>query len=927
MVAVDLIASCQDSIRQVESLREFPFAGSVLFFGLLVFLSILRKIGDEIADALVYLDAGTLEAFQFIGAFPLLLELGARAVCSLESTSPLDAVRLLWLSDCWVLGLRLAFAAGVHVRLAGICHVDNIKDAVFLYAINKVAEWNSSFAHPARKIVVITSRLLSDAHRYIIRCLGNHGTVSHCTVLTAISEIGHSAYVDSPLGPDAFREYETLLIQDHEELLKKCGKLNKDKDNISYTERDFTSDGDTKWGSGVHYGPSESSPRKKDFSDDDLGQVEARGKRLSVTVCHFPMIFSPISSRTFVLPSEGIIAESYLSNHREDSLSPGLPSISTGKPFDGDDVPPGLTLTAQFLYHLANKMDLKLDIFSLGDTSRAIGKLMMDMSSLYDVGRNKSSAGLLIVDRTIDLLTPCLHGDSFLDRMLSSLPRKERTSSCYAAKNPQTPSKHSQATVKRSPLDIKVPFESAFGKEETKSRTSMLSESMMAFVSGWNSAEVDSEVTWLPDYSDEACDGKVGTLSGSFLSNYAGVRYLEALVDRGAKDGLVLIKKWLMEALQLEKLSSPSKGRQTASISELRSMVQMLCQHELSLVRNRGVIQLALAAEMALQEPQSTRWEAFTSAERILSVTSAETTQSLASEIRDFINTSTSVESHKQGNTMGSTQGLLTFQDILLLTIVGYILAGENFPTSIAGGPFSWEDERSLKDVVVDSILERPSSVKFRFLDGLEKELEAKGRSKDGDRNKDSSEPTSTTTDDFDDQWDNWDDDDDADHQKGEAYGDMQLKLEVRDRVDQLFKFFHSLSSMRLRNQALGEGLAALSRFETDSYSRKGLLYKLILAVLTRFDIPGLEYHSSAVGRLFKSGLGRFGLGQSKPNFGDQSFLIVFVVGGINTLEVREVMKAISESGRPDVELILGGTTLLTPDDMFELMLGSSSFT
>lgn len=845
MVAVDLIASCLDSIRQ---------------------------IGDEITDALVYLDAGTLEAFQFIGAFPLLLELGARAVCSLESTSPLDAA----------------------------------------------AEWNSSFSHPARKIVVITSRLLSDAHRYILRCLGNHGTVSHCTVLTAISEIGHSAYVDSPLGPDAFREYETLLIQDHDELLKKSGKLNKDKDNILYTERDFT-DGDNKWGSGVHYGPSESSPRKKDFSDDDLGQVEARGMRLSVTVCHFPMIFSPISSRTFVLPSEGTIAESYLSNHREDSLSPGLPSISTGKAFDGDEVPPGVTLTAQFLYHLANKMDLKLDIFSLGDTSKVIGKLMMDMSSLYDVGRNKSSAGLLIVDRTIDLLTPCFHGDSFLDRMLSSLPRKEKTSSYYVAKNPQTPSKHTQAAVKRPPLDIKVPFETAFTKEETKGRTSMLSENMMAFVSGWNSAEADSEVTWLPDYTDKAYDGKVGTISGSFLSNYAGVRYLEALVDRGTKDGLMLIKKWLMEALQLEKLPFPSKGRQAASVSELHSMVQMLCQHELSLIRNRGVIQLALAAEMTLQEPQSTRWDAFTSAERILSVTSAETTQSLASEIRDFINTSTSVESHKQG--------LLTFQDILLLTIIGYMLAGENFPTSIAGGPFSWEDERSLKDVLVDSILERPSSVKFRFLDGLEKELEAKARSKDADRNKGSSEPTSTTADDFDDQWDNWDDDDNTDNQKEEVYGDMQLKLEVRDRVDQLFKFLHNLSSMRLRNQVLGEGLAALSRFETDSYSRKCLLYKLILAVLTRYDIPGLEYHSSAVGRLFKSGLGRFGLGQSKPSFGDQSVLIVFVVGGINTLEVREVMKAISESSRPDVELILGGTTLLSADDMFELMLGSSSFT
>jgi hypothetical protein len=169
-------------------------------------------------------------------------------------------------------------------------------------------------------------------------------------------QIGHSAYIDSPLGPDAFREYETLLIQDHEELLKKSEKLNMDKAEIPNTERDFASDGDNKWGSGVHYGPTESSPGKKDFSDDDLGQVEARGKRFSVTVCHFPMIFSPISSRNFVLPSEGTIAESYLSNHREDSLSPGLPSISTGKAFDGDEVPPGVTLTAQFLYHLANKV-------------------------------------------------------------------------------------------------------------------------------------------------------------------------------------------------------------------------------------------------------------------------------------------------------------------------------------------------------------------------------------------------------------------------------------------------------------------------------------------------------------------------------------------------------------------------------------------
>lgn len=172
-------------------------------------------------------------------------------------------------------------------------------------------------------------------------------------------QIGHSAYVDSPLGPDAFREYETLLIQDHDELLKKSENLDRHKENIHKEASDFTSDVDnySKWGSGVHYGSnSESSPTKRDFFDDEMGQVEARGRRLFVAMRHFPMIFSPISSRVFVLPSEGIIADSSLSNHHEDSLGSGLPSISTGKPFDSDEVPPGVTLTAQFLYHLANKV-------------------------------------------------------------------------------------------------------------------------------------------------------------------------------------------------------------------------------------------------------------------------------------------------------------------------------------------------------------------------------------------------------------------------------------------------------------------------------------------------------------------------------------------------------------------------------------------
>jgi hypothetical protein len=64
---------------------------------------------------------------------------------------------------------------------------------------------------------------------------------------------------------------------------------------------------------------------------------------------------------------------------------------------------------------------------------------------------------------------------------------------------------------------------------------------------------------------------------------------------------------------------------------------------------------------------------------------------------------------------------------------------------------------------------------------------------------------------------------------------------------------------------------------------------------------------------------------QAKPSLADQSVILVFVIGGINGIEVLEAQEAVSESGRPDINLVIGGTTLLTPDDMFELLLGQFS--
>ncbi|KAJ6319677.1 hypothetical protein OIU78_015150 [Salix suchowensis] len=757
MAAVDVIKSCLDSIAQIS---------------------------EHVEGAILYLDSGCTESFQFTGAFPVLLELGARAICSLENMSSLDSV----------------------------------------------VNWNSN-SDPAWKVVVFVK----------------------CTVFTSISELAQSAYPDSPLGPDAFHEYEILLLQDYEEIVKKIQKKASHSDVSSNFQESLTFE-DEGWS-------------RLTSSEEDVSHCEAT------------------SSGKYLF---GESHTEYLGGKIGRFVLECLP--------DGDDVPPGALLTAHFLYHLAAKMDLKMEIFSLGDLSKTVGKIMTDMSSLYDVGRRKRSAGLLLIDRTLDLLTPCCHGDSLVDCIYH--------------------------------------LENVLQEEESNTNDSRLAERIEAFLGGWDACNSSPpETVDLVNLCNKVHDGKSflsesQLLNGSFVSTetFRGTPYMEAILDRRTKDGAVLVKKWLQETLRRQNINVNVKIRPGfATKSELQPMIRALAKSQSSLIRNKGIIQLGAAVLVALDESHSTRWNAFVSAEKILSATAGDTSQSLGAQIGDLIHKSTMLGSDGDKKT-DNLQGLLSFKDALLLMIVGYILAGENFPTSGSGGPFSWQEEHFLKEAIVDAILENASVVKLKFLDGLTEELEANLNRK---KSEDTKEASSDQLESDDDQWGKWGDEeeDDGKNDKKQVYSDMQLKLELLDRVDNLFKSLHKLSTVKRRNLSLREGTFSLeSNFTGDFGLNKSLIYKLLTRVLGKHDVPGLEYHSTTVGRLFKSGFGRFGLGQTKPSLADQNIIMVFVVGGINAAEVREVQEALSESGRPDVELILGGTTFLTPDDMFTLLMGDSSY-
>lgn len=499
-------------------------------------------------------------------------------------------------------------------------------------------------------------------------------------------------------------------------------------------------------------------------------------------------------------------------------------------------------------------MDLKLEIFSLGDLSKTVGKLITDMSSLYDVGRRKRSAGLLLIDRTVDLLTPCCHGDSLVDRIFSSVPRRTHTFSGQT----KGPLGHRPGNLLRDPLDVEIPLADVL--REVPMTNVHLLETIDAFLQGWYSNDSAAQLNTMVSVGDRfhgddsfSSESKL-LLSGSLVSteSFNGAPLLESILDRRTKDGTLLIKKWLQETLRNEKISVNPK---TEPGLELLLMIRAIAKNQTSYMRNKGIIQLAAATSYAMSERYRAKWDSFISTEKILNISAGDTSQSLSSQMCDIINKSSFGET-------GSSQGLFSVEDALLLTVTGYILAGENFPTSGSAGPFSWQEEHFLKEAIVDAALENPELAKLKFLHGLYDDLEANLKKK---RNEGTNEEPSKVfeSDDFDDdQWSNWgeeDADDDANKSNDHVYSDMQLKLELRDRVDNLFKFLNKLTNLK-GNKGIREATAGIG--DDDPYSRKGLLHKLITRILNKYDAPGLEYHSSTVGRLFKSGFGRFGLGQ-----------------------------------------------------------------
>ncbi|KAJ7549057.1 hypothetical protein O6H91_07G038400 [Diphasiastrum complanatum] len=860
----------------------------------------LGQFADELQDALVYLDEGAGEAFHFMGGLPFFLQFGVRSVCSLENARPYDSANT----------------------------------------------WNAASDGPLQKMIIITSRLLSDSHRYILRCLRMHCNVQLLTIFSSVSEDAHATFPGTPLGTDAYAEYKNLLLQDfdtvsgtdpaHDQIVHDP----KGEENIALAEVIQSQ---------PEVNPQEhkESPLWAPESNEDRDSRAASEKKKSPTiqVYYIPLILCPLTPKIFVLPSGAAIAEAPLLDSPDYSLGPGLPGIDIGVPIDGEEhIPPGAILLAFFLQHLGSQLDLKFEVFTLGRLARAVGKFMIELPNLPEGGgHTKRPAGLVIIDRSLDLITPSCHGDSLVDQMFFCLPRRTRKDAPIHPVPVGAAANFISTPVVHAPVDVRVPSEQFIFLEE-KGQVSISLEDPLCPLSP--KVEQDRRESRQEMPEDSKCSksfsnlqaanfsGNMNNLLGGSLScawEFNAFDRLDLLFGKGAKDGAMLIRKWLQDAVRQEKLDLPRKTRLGAvTVSELQSLVKALSAVPKAAIRNMTLIQIARAAIMTLHASCSLRWEAFRSVESILMLSARDCIENLALQIRDLINHSiqhTSSKSHQQHATLAPSQkaSLLSLRDSLTVAIVAYALAGKcDLRLTSADSPFTWDEEYSLKEAVLNVILGSPQGISLGFLKGLEDALEERWKKAELESSlKADSSPVkhNERSDDWtDDQWEGWDE---AEEEGSEAeeFGDMQLKLEVRDRLEEVFKILHRVAAARNR-LALSEKLQSPDDLSSSLGLHKGLIYKLMSLIARKADVSGLEHHSSTVGRIFKSGLGRFGLGQVKPKVGDQKVLLLFVIGGFNAVEVREAREALA-SAPGGIELLFGGTTLLTPDHMYDLMLGS----
>eukprot|EP00879_Flechtneria_rotunda_P012088 GHRR01012623.1.p1 GENE.GHRR01012623.1~~GHRR01012623.1.p1 ORF type:complete len:587 (+),score=238.22 GHRR01012623.1:2901-4661(+) len=534
------------------------------------------------------------------------------------------------------------------------------------------------------------------------------------------------------------------------------------------------------------------------------------------------------------------------------------------------------------------------------------------------------SIGLVLVDRSLDLATPCMHKDHVLDAVFASLPRAGAAAGPAGAGPGST-----QQRVALRPADLRVdvprlapmaPLTPPVTPPATPPLTSPGSTSSTGVSSTSASAGLG------PANSSQS-SSRQGKISGS-SSNSAGfaplcwpmgmslfhpadhrwLSWLDQLWPKQRKDALLLLRKWLKEALRAEKISLNTRVKLSSVVSpaELLSLAQGLMAAPEVFMRHHPIVGLALAAAAALSTdpltvaaacssastpscPFWTYWERMSDLERQLLLAlpdGSEGAGMLKPMLLDAI--------------QSTEQGRLSLDDAFQLLATAYSLSGDRMPPA---PPLYSADEAQIREALGQALLaaatqavtkqqqQQPSLLRLDCLPRVQQLLHEAVQS-------------------------------------GElASNAAGVQQQLSAQLQHVFVRLRWLAACRgkLRD------VRRLMQVDVDTGAASNtipLLRRVLTKILLLADILDLQQPEagSLVAGLLHRGLGRLGLGSrggpARSRISDYQTVLLFVVGGISPAEVREIRQELEEHKFGHKPLVLlGGTTLLSPTDATLLLL------
>ncbi|KAL5035656.1 Sec1 domain-containing protein 2, variant 3 [Batrachochytrium dendrobatidis] len=448
-------------------------------------------------------------------------------------------------------------------------------------------------AQEPETIVLLLSTHLSRNADYISRLLLKH-PYRTCHIVSSISESFHAIEVASDESLVGIWTSSTTVSEDREF-------------DISY------------------YATVET--RLQDWMQESaqLHKVNTKHRDYIVSVQHQPLSFSLISNDLFLLPVSAL-------------FFPRIPAVGESAPLSVSSSPTASSrLSASkaddlkvrefscALSTLLDSLNIKEDIFVLGSTSQQIGRTIINQSASSHRRQSDKTAALIIVDRTLDLVSPVMHSDNLLDHIWSTLPRQA--------------SHILDVSVKPQYL---VPLE----------------------LSTQNNVFDHGPFLSLGHGLDEEC-----------------LEFISVLLRLGKREGLVAARRRLVDILshEVSDVTIPKVlGRVT--VKQLETLGAQMCSQYGIWSFREGIARYLSASIEAAQDSSKSMYDELIGIEKVLSGSMAETMESsiMVEQLCQLLQKFIDKKKLKSESNTNVASEMITAKDVLMLTLYSYSLLGDS---------------------------------------------------------------------------------------------------------------------------------------------------------------------------------------------------------------------------------------------------------